>query len=80
MSVQPSSMTHGNHPTNFLAAMNVYDAEYINYYTGLKPTIIYATGHYYGGGDDGKFSPLERPNDILFGPGMTTVGANSGDV
>lgn len=60
------SVESGSHlPKSFVAAMSAYDAEYINYYTGLKPILMEATGMLYGA----KTANYTRHRkEILIGP------------
>jgi hypothetical protein len=55
-------------PVHFLVASNEFDASYVNYYTGLTPTVIEPTGFLYGA-LEGRYNYTEsvRP-EILLGP------------
>ena len=37
---QSVNVSASHRPVSFVAAMSYYDAEYINYYTGLKPIVL----------------------------------------
>lgn len=51
---------------HIVAAMGRYDAEYINYFTGLRPTILSTNSFYYAGHGVTQFTKA-RP-EILVGP------------
>ncbi|KAI3642848.1 hypothetical protein MP228_012403 [Amoeboaphelidium protococcarum] len=51
-------------PTNIIAAMGKYDAEYIKYYTGVEPLILPATSFAYT--QNTRYYP--RRKEILVGP------------
>jgi hypothetical protein len=56
------------HPNrgHVVAAMSVYDAEYINYFTGLKPLVVTSTSLWYAG--HGATTYTKARNEILIGP------------
>jgi hypothetical protein len=55
---------------SFIASMSVYDAQYINYYTGLSPRIIEATGMLYGANEANY---TQSRHEILLGFHITFI-------
>lgn len=51
---------------HIVAAMSVYDAEYINYFTGLQPVVLSSTSFWYAG--DAKYAWRPERDEILVGP------------
>eukprot|EP00667_Euglena_gracilis_P017130 EG_transcript_18007 len=58
------AMNASSSPRHFIAANNMFDAQYINYYTGLSPVLLTSNAFFYA--NSAQYNPT-RP-EILVGP------------
>lgn len=65
MTVNATRIATGVIPYSIVAAMNEFDINYINYYTGINPTLFEAIGILYGGARTANYS-LERREILLW--------------
>jgi hypothetical protein len=65
MTVNATRIAAGVIPYSIVAAMNEFDINYINYYTGINATLFEAIGILYGGARTANFS-LERREILLW--------------